>query len=106
MTKTIDVEIYGQRFTVNGDADDSYVQRLAEMVDKQMKQVALGMKNATPHKLAVLAALNIAHQLSECEKRIEHIEADVERRMLSLMASIDEQVASNPPSHEVSALQS
>ena len=28
LTKTIDVEIYGQRYTVNGEADESYVKQL------------------------------------------------------------------------------
>jgi cell division protein ZapA len=60
-----------------------------------MKQVAQGMKTATPHKLAVLAALNIAHELCECEKKIQQMEADMERRMLSLMESIEEQMPSS-----------
>ncbi|MGD9729178.1 MAG: cell division protein ZapA, partial [Nitrospiraceae bacterium] len=75
---------------------DSYVYQLAEMVDKQMKHVAQGMKTATPHKLAVLAALNLAHQLLECEKKMQRIETDMERRMLLLMESIEEQVPSGP----------
>ena len=95
MTKTIEVEIYGQQFSINGAAEDAYVHKLAEVVDKQMKQVAQGMKTATPHKLAVLAALNIAHELQECEKKIQRLEADMERRMLSLMESIEEQMPSS-----------
>jgi cell division protein ZapA len=94
LTRTIEVEIYGQQFSINGAAEDAYVRKLAEMVDKQMKQVAQGMKTATPHKLAVLAALNIAHELCECEKKIQQMEADMERRMLSLMESIEEQMPS------------
>jgi cell division protein ZapA len=94
LIKTIDVEIYGQLFSINGDAEDGYVQRLAEVVDKQMKHVAQGMKTATPHKLAVLAALNLAHQLLECERKMQQSEADMERRMLLLMESIEEQVPS------------
>lgn len=106
MTKTIDVEIYGQQFSINGDADDAYVRRLAEVVDKQMRHVAQGMKTATPHKLAVLAALNIAHELVACEKKIEQMEADMERRMLLLMESIEEQVPSGTAGREASVLQS
>lgn len=96
MTKTIEVEIYGQRFSVNGAAEDGdgYVHKLAEMVDKHMKQVAQGMKTATPHKIAVLAALNIAHELCESEKKIRQLQADMERRMSLLMESIEEQVSS------------
>jgi cell division protein ZapA len=95
LTKTIEVEIYGQQFSINGAAEDAYVRKLAEVVDKHMKQVAQGMKTATPHKLAVLAALNIAHELCECEKKIQQMEADMERRMLSLMESIEEQMPSS-----------
>jgi cell division protein ZapA len=95
LTKTIEVEIYGQQFSISGAAEEAYVHKLAEVVDKQMKQVAQGLKTATPHKLAVLAALNIAHELQECEKKIQRLEADMERRMLSLMESIDEQMPSS-----------
>ncbi|HQR14045.1 MAG TPA: cell division protein ZapA [Nitrospira sp.] len=94
MTKTIDVEIYGQRYTVNGEADESYVKQLADIVDKQMKQVAAGMRSATPAKLAVLAAFNLAHELMESERRFRQDEADADRRVASLMESIDQQMPS------------
>ena len=97
MAKTVDVEIYGQRYTLIGDADDQYVRRLAKYVDEQMKAVANGLKTATPSKLAVLAAVNIAHELFQAERlRVEN-EADVERRMMSLMQSIEEQMPSTLP---------
>lgn len=95
MTKTIEVEIFGQRFSINGDADESYVQKLAQIVDKHMKHIAQGTKTITPHKLAVLAAINIAHELLESEKKRQQGEADVERRMVTLMQSIEEQMPSS-----------
>jgi len=94
LTKTIDVEIYGQRYAVNGEADESYVRQLADIVDKQMKQVAAGMRSATPAKLAVLAAFNLAHELLESERRFRQGEADADRRVASLMESIDQQMPS------------
>ena len=92
MTKTIDVEIYGQRYTVSGDADEEYIRRLANFIDDQMRRVAEGMNTTTPSRLAVLTALNLAHQLFEWEKKRVQGEADIERRMMSLMASIEEEV--------------
>lgn len=92
MTKTIDVEIYGQRYTIRGEADEAYVRRLAGFVDGQMRHLAEGMHTTTPSKLAVLTALNLAHQLSELERKRAQGDADVERRMLTLMESIEEQV--------------
>lgn len=92
MTKTTDVEIYGQRYTIRGEADEGYIRRLAGLVDGQMRQLAEGMNTTTPSRLAVLTALNLAHQLFEAEKKRTQGEADVERRMVSLMESIEEQV--------------
>jgi cell division protein ZapA len=94
LTKTIEVEIYGQRYSVNGEADEPYMRRLADIVDKQMKSVATSMKSATPVKLAVLAAINLAHELLESERRRQQGEADADRRMASLMDSIEQQMPS------------
>lgn len=92
MTKTIDVEIYGQRYAIRGDADDAYIRRLAHFVDDHMKHLAEGMKTATPSKLAVLTAINLAHQFFESEKKRAQGEDDIDRRMETLMESIEEQM--------------
>lgn len=92
MTKTIDVEIYGQRYAIRGVADDAYIRRLAHFVDDHMKHLAEGMKTATPSKLAILTAINLAHQFFESEKKRAQGEADVDRRMDTLMESIEEQM--------------
>ncbi len=95
MTKTIEVEIYGQKYNIRGEADEVYVRQLAHFIDEHMRGLAQGMKTATLSKLAVLTCINLAHQLLEAEKRRQQGEADVERRMMSLMESIEEQM---PPS--------
>ncbi len=92
MIKTIEVEICGQRYAIKGEADEEYVKRLAAHVDEQMRNLAQGMKTATMSKLAVLAAINITHQLFQAERVREQGEADMERRALSLMESIEEQL--------------
>lgn len=92
MTKTTEVEIYGQRYAIRGEAEEAYIRKLAGFVDGQMRQLAEGLNTTTPSKLAVLTALNMAHQLFEAEKNRAQGEADVERRMASLMESIEEQV--------------
>ncbi len=89
MTQTIEVEIYGQRYAIRGDADEPYMRKLAACVDDHMRAVAKGMKTATLSKLAVLAAINISHQLFESQRLRETEEADVEHRVLCLMDTID-----------------
>ncbi len=92
MTKPIQVEIYGQRYTIRGEADEQYINRVAAYVDEHMHNLAKGMKTATLSKLAVLAAINIAHQLLQAEERREQGEAVVEQRLVSLMDTIEEQM--------------
>lgn len=92
MSKTIEIEIYGHRYTIKGEADEDYVKRLATYVDEQMRGLAQGMKTATLSKLALLAAINIAHQLFQSEQARQQGEVDVERRALCLMESIEEQL--------------
>ena len=92
MTKPIEVEIYGQRYVVSGAADEEYVKRCANYVDTQIRVLAQGMKTATRAKLAVLAALNITHQMFQAEQTRQQGEAEIDRRALSLMESIEEQL--------------
>ena len=89
MTKTSEIEIYGQRYTIKGEADEVYIKRLAAYVDEQMRSMSQGMKTATFSKLAVLAAINIAHQLFQSEEQRQRGEADVERKAGSLIDSIE-----------------
>ncbi len=90
--KTVEVEIYGQRYVVTGEADEAYVKRCANYVDTQIRVLAQGLKTATRAKLAVLAALNIADQLFQAERTRQEGEAELERRTLSLVESIEEQL--------------
>ena len=92
MTKTIDVEIYGQRYSIRGEADDVYIRRLASFVDEHMRTLEEGMKTATPSKLAVLTAINLAHQFFASEKTRNSGEADVDLRMETFMESIEKQM--------------
>lgn len=92
MTKTIEVEIYGQRYTLQGEADESYTVELARYVEEHMRTVAQGMKTATPTKLAILAAVNIAHELFQQRQGRQAEEEEVERRALGLMEHIEEQL--------------
>jgi cell division protein ZapA len=90
LIKTIDVEICGQRYSIRGEAEDDYVQRLARYVDDQMRGLSKSMKTATMSKLAVLAAINITHQLFQAERMREEGDADINRRATHLMESIEE----------------
>jgi cell division protein ZapA len=92
LTKTVQIEIYGQRYTVTGDADEEYVRKVAGFVDEQMRALAGSMKTASLSRLAVLAAINIAHQLFESERVRRQGEAALEERAGSLLEAIEERL--------------
>ncbi len=92
MTK-VDVSIYGQQLAVQGDGDEAYVQKLADYVEAQMQVLAQGMTTATPTKLAILAALNIADQLFQQERRRQAGEIEVDQRALDMMECIEKQLS-------------
>ena len=90
MSQTVEVEIYGQRYTVRGEADQSYVVELARQVDEQMRALAAGMRAVTPTKVAVLTALNLAHELHQARTLQQASAESVEKLAEGLLASIEE----------------
>ena len=92
MTNAIKVDVFGQRLALQGDADERYVQELAQYVEGQMNSIARNLVTSTPTKVAILAAINIADQLFRQESRRQAGEAEVERRASGLLERIDAEI--------------
>ncbi len=92
MTKPIEVDIYGQRLAIQGEADEIYVQELARFVEGQMRTAARNVTTTTPTKIAILAAINITDQLFQQQQLRQAGEAEVERRARGMMEDIDAQL--------------
>jgi len=63
MSNRVKVEIYGQSYTLSGDLDEAYVQRLARYVDEKMRAVSESTQTVDSVRVAVLAAMSIADEL-------------------------------------------
>lgn len=61
--KRVEVEIYGKKYIVRGDADDEHILKVADYVDIKMNMIAQRNPHLSGKQLAVLAALNIADEL-------------------------------------------
>ena len=59
----VKVQIFGQTYTIRGDLDERYVQKLAAYVDQKMSAIADVTSTVDTQKVAVLAALAIADEL-------------------------------------------
>jgi cell division protein ZapA len=68
--QTVRVEIYNQTYSIRSDGDNDYIQRLAEYVDRKMREISSGTFTVDSLKVAILAALHIAdefHQLQNSQ---------------------------------------
>jgi cell division protein ZapA len=63
MSVPVKVEIFGQTYSIQGDLDQAYVQKLARYVDQKMSAIADVTRTVDTQKVAVLAALAIADEL-------------------------------------------
>jgi cell division protein ZapA len=63
MSGPVKVQIFGQTYSLHGELDPAYVQKLAAFVDEKMQAIANATATIDTHKVAVLAALAIADEL-------------------------------------------
>lgn len=59
------VSIYDQAYHLTGQSPE-HIQKLAELVDAKMRAVAAHGRTVDSLRVAVLAALNLADELSQC----------------------------------------
>ena len=92
--KSIQIEIYGQRYTIRGQAPEDYVRELAGYIDLKMHEVATASKVNNLAKIAILTALNIADELFQQRETLQQKDGvlkKTERRMSDLIDSLEEQ---------------
>ena len=68
MSGPVKVQIFGQRYSIQGELDGKYVQKLAKFVDDKMHEIADVTKTVDTQKVAVLAALAIADELHNMQR--------------------------------------
>lgn len=70
----VQVEIYGQVYSLKGADDPAHIRELASYVDKKMKEVEKGTGTVDPHRVAILAALTITDELHALRDRCGELE--------------------------------
>jgi cell division protein ZapA len=86
MSGRVDVEIFGKVYTVRGDKDPEYVRRVAEFVDRKMREIAQVTDTVSTSRIAILASLNIADELMTMLEESEELQA----RMKKLTQQVEE----------------
>jgi cell division protein ZapA len=90
VNQACEIEVYGHRYTIRGEAGESYVRELAKQVDERMRTLAAKMKNVTALQLAVLTAINLADELNQATKQHDQHAEDMNRRAACLIATIEQ----------------
>ncbi len=65
----------------------------AELLDRQMRTVRNGNRMAGLDRIAVLAALNIAHELAQLRRSSEHRDSEIGRAIGELNQRLDRLLA-------------
>ena len=70
MSAPIKVQIFGQVYSIRGELEEKYVQKLAKYVDEKMHTIAEATGIVDTQKLAVLAALAIADEFHSLKTEV------------------------------------
>jgi cell division protein ZapA len=94
-TKTlVQVQIFGQSYTIRGEADQDYILGVAAYVDRKMHEITEKLPvtaiSSSLSKVAVLAGLNIADELMKERAQRERLEQQLSARAARLNAVLDE----------------
>ena len=93
MKRNVQIEIAGARYRMSSDADEAYLQRLADIVNERVR--ALGPKAAraaTPAQLLAVVALSLAEDLDASERRREILEAKTRQVVDTAIRRIDQRL--------------
>jgi cell division protein ZapA len=85
----IRVEIYDQAYNLRG-VDTEYILKLADFVDKKMRNVAEQTSTVDSLRVAVLAALNIADEYQVLKKKYDLLASQFRERTGALSGALDE----------------
>lgn len=88
----LDVNIHGREYRVScAPGEREALESAVRLVDQQMAGVAAQSKTATPERVAVMAALHIAHELLTLKRDHQEIfdMAAARRRIAGMEARLD-----------------
>lgn len=88
--KALDVNIMGREFRVScTDEERPDLLRAVEYLDRKMREIREAGKVVGIERIAVMAALNIAHELLRTQVADGVDLGDLKRRIVDMQASID-----------------
>jgi cell division protein ZapA (FtsZ GTPase activity inhibitor) len=98
-TRSVQLELAGQRIKIRTDADPAHLQELARTVNEQYEAVRVGSRppaesgrvrrSANPAALAAMVALRLADELSRERSATRTLRADVRARSERILEQLN-----------------
>ena len=71
----VSVKIYGQEYTISGDASREHIIKVADYVDTKMHEISQAASGAAQASIAVLSAVNISDEIFTLREENEELRA-------------------------------
>jgi cell division protein ZapA len=88
------VNIFGNEYRVIAeDVDAERIKKIAEIVDKKMREIHREFPLPSTTKIAVLACLNLVDEYLQSDTQLNKKISDIEQRISNLILKIDEAIS-------------
>ena len=85
----VQVEIFGEGYTLRGKEDPHYIRKVAQYVDSKFYEIAKGSPSLPSNKMAILASLNIADELMKLLEEQGRAEAKIDELLELLQGGLE-----------------
>ncbi|MBF0493151.1 MAG: cell division protein ZapA [Deltaproteobacteria bacterium] len=91
--RSYEVSILNQKFVIKSDADERYVQKVADYVGKKMHDIMSNTQSVSSLRVAMLVALNVADDLFKLKENKKNKTAEVEKKIKDMMTLIEARIS-------------
>jgi len=90
--KSYEVSILNQKITIKSDADERYIQKVADYVNKKIYDIVNHTKSVSTLNVAILTALNLADDLFKLNDMKKEKNLLFEKKIKNILSLIEEKI--------------
>lgn len=97
--QVVTVQIFDHTYQLTSDdRDPQYIERAAQYLDDKMRQAASVLGQRAPLDIAILAAMEIAEEVIEAQRKKARLLEEADRRLDAFTRRLEERRENLPPS--------
>ncbi|MGR9107318.1 MAG: cell division protein ZapA [Gammaproteobacteria bacterium] len=86
----VDIQVLGKSYRIAcAEGEQEYLRESARYLDQKMREIRDSGKVAGLERIAVMAALNIAHELAQANRENSQCSREIHERLLGIQKKID-----------------